>query len=322
MAATSGTTYDVGSWPLNSAPQHEDLMDQVTIIDSYQTPMFSSMPKVRATDVIHSWAIDSLDATATAGTSEGVDFVEASMTTPTRMWNVTQIFSVGVRVSDRERAVRPAGIRDFYEHQVMKAFKDIARNCESRMFAITAGTVGTATGITASTPPRMAGFLGNFGPGAGPQIFISGSGSAGVTTADIIALARNMFVNGAEPDSLWFSPASKQQFFMQTTSSNVNTRNIAAIDQRMNYNVDVFESPFGQLFAVITDRFITMSAHSASGCAYYMGDRSMAKLAVLRPPQHKPLGKAGDHTRGLCLMEATLQIDHPSAWGAITGVTG
>jgi len=77
MAATSGTSYDVGSWPLSTAPQHEDLMDMVTIIDSFQTPMFSSMPKVRATDVVHSWAIDALDATSTAGTSEGVNFLAA-----------------------------------------------------------------------------------------------------------------------------------------------------------------------------------------------------------------------------------------------------
>ena len=77
MAAASGTTYDVGSWNLATAPVHEDLMDMVTIIDSFQTPMFSSMPKVRATDVVHSWAIDALDATSTAGTSEGVNFLAA-----------------------------------------------------------------------------------------------------------------------------------------------------------------------------------------------------------------------------------------------------
>lgn len=315
MAAASGTTYDVGSWPLTTAPQHEDLMDLVTIIDSFQTPMFSSMPKIRATDVVHSWAIDALDATSTAGTSEGINFLAASMTTPVRLYNYTQIFSKHVQVSDRERAVRPAGIRDFYEHQVMKGFKDCARDCESRFWTIGVASAQSASGITASTPPRMSGFLGTFGNGA---IFTSASASGVVLTADIALLAQTMFTNGAEPDSLWFAPRSKYQFFLQTIGTSINARNIAAVDNRLSMNVDVFESPFGQLFAVITDRFIPLTA-VASG-AYYMGDRSMAKLAVLRPAQHKPMGKAGDHTQGIVLIEATLQIDHPSSWGAMTGV--
>lgn len=315
MAAASGTTYDVGSWPLTTAPQHEDLMDMVTIIDSFQTPMFSSMPKIRATDVVHSWAIDALDATSTAGTSEGVNFLAASMTTPTRLYNYTQIFAKHVQVSDRERAVKPAGIRDFYEHQVMKGFKDIARDCESRFWTIGVASAQSASGITASTPPRMSGFLGQFG---NASIFTSASASGVVLTADIALFAQTMFTNGAEPDSLWFAPRSKYQFFLQTVGTTINARNIAAVDNRLSMNVDLFESPFGQLFAVITDRFIPLTA-VASG-AYYMGDRSMARLAVLRPPQHKPMGKAGDNTQGIVLMEATLQIDHPSSWGAMTGV--
>jgi hypothetical protein len=127
-----------------------------------------------------------------------------------------------------------------------------------------------------------------------------------------------MFLNGAEPDSLWFAPRSKYQFFLQTIGTNINARNIAAVDNRLSMNVDIFETPFGQLLAVITDRFIPLTA-VASG-AYYMGDRSMARLAVLRPPQHKPMGKSGDNTQGIVLMEATLQVDHPSSWGAMTGV--
>src|SRR6185369_1004674 len=317
MAAASGTTYDVGSWPLTTAPQHEDLMDMVTIIDSFQTPMFSSMPKIRATDVVHSWAIDALDATATGSTNaaEGSAFVPSSMTTPVRLWNYTQIFRVDVQVSDRERVVRPAGIRDFYEHQVMKGFKDIARNIESRFWTIGVASAQSASGITASSPPRMSGFLGTFGNGA---IFTSASASGVVLTADLVALAEKMFTNGAEPDSLWFAPRSKYQFFLASSGNTINARNIAAVDNRLSMNVDIFESPFGQLFAVITDRFIPLTA-VASG-AYYMGDRSMAKLAVLRPPQHKPMGKTGDNTQGIVLMEATLQIDHPSSWGAMTGV--
>jgi len=258
--------------------------------------------------------VDTLAATATGGVAEGVDFSGDTLTSPTRLVNGTQIFSRHVIVSDRERDANPAGIRDMYEHQVMKEFKVCARNAESRLWAInsTASATGVVTSATAATAPLMAGFNGF-------SITLSGSASGVVLTADIVRLSQSMFQNGAEPDSLWFAPDSKRQFVNATiTSGSGNIRNIAATDQRLVANIDVFETPFNQLFAVITDRFIPMSA-VASGF-YYIGDRSMAKIAFFRPPQHKPMGKSGDHTRGIVLFEATLQIDHPSAWGAVSGV--
>lgn len=307
------TTYDLGFWPLSTAVTHEDLVDIVTILDSYQTPLFSSAPKIRSADVVHSWTVDSLPATSTAGSEENIDFVTGSgPTKPVRLVNGTQIFQRGVHVADREREANIAGIRDLYEHQVMKEFKVLARNCESRLFAV--NSTGSATGITGATAPLMAGIRG-FG------ISTSSSASGGVTTADIVSLSETLFTNGAEPDSLWFAPASKRQFVNATVSSGSgNVRNIAATDQKLVANVDVFETPFNQLYAVITDRFIPISTSSAVG-AYYIGDRSMAKVAFYRPPQHKPMGKSGDHTRGMVLMECTLQLDHPSSWGAVTGVT-
>lgn len=97
------TTYDVGFWPLGTAATHEDLVDIVTILDSFQTPMFSSMPKIRATDVVHSWAVDTLAATSTAAVAENIDFSADSLTSPKRLVNGTQIFMRQIHVSDRER---------------------------------------------------------------------------------------------------------------------------------------------------------------------------------------------------------------------------
>lgn len=313
------STFDAGFFPSGTGIHHEDLVDIVTILDSFQTPMFSSSPKIRAKDVVHSWTVDTLASTtaasATAGVVEAADFSADTLTSPVRLMNGTQIFSRHVAVSDRERDANPAGIRDMYEHQIMKEFKNIARFCEARLFAV--NSTGSATGAEAATnAPLMAGFRG-FG------ISSSGSASGSVTTADIVTLSQTLFENGAEPDSIWFAPASKKQFVNATVSSGSgNVRNIAATDQRIVANVDVFETPFNQLYAVITDRFIPMTAYSASGCGYYIGDRSMAKIAFYRPPQHKPMGKSGDHTRGIVLMECTLQLDHPSAWAIFTGVTG
>lgn len=317
------STFDIGFFGgSTSGVHHEDLTDVLTILDSFQTPFFSGAPKIRARDVVHSWPVDTLTAVSSAGAPDGVDMSSGDqLTTPTRLWNGTQIFRRDVIVSDRERQANPAGIRDMYEHQIMKEFKVLARNCEYTIFRATgAGTGGavSATGIessAASAAPQMGG-LRNFG------ITLSGVGGAGFTTADMLNVAQTMFVNGAEPDSLWLAPATKAQFINATLGSAINVRNIAATDQRLVANIDVFESPFNQLFAVITDRFIPMGSSSPTGYAYYLGDRSMGKIAFFRPPQHKEMGKQGDNTRGIVLMELTLELTHPSAWGAVTAVTG
>jgi hypothetical protein len=316
MAQEGGVSVlQAGSWHLVSSPIHEDLADICTILDSFQCPFFSTAPKIRATDVIHSWTVDTLPATALTGLVENADFSTAAgiNTYPVRLANGTQTFYAGVQVSDRARSANFAGIRDLYEHQVMKGFKHLARQFEATTFA---ALTAYATGITGTTYNTMSNLLGL-------GISTASSASGAVTTADIVTLSQTLFNAGAEPDSMWFAPATKRQFVnatLQTGGGAGNVRNIAASDQRLVANVDVFETPFNQLYAVITDRFIPCTTSSAVG-AYFIGDRAMAKVAFYRPPQHKPMGKTGDHTRGLLFMEATLQVDHPSSWHAMTGVT-
>lgn len=306
------SAFDAGFFNNATGWNREDYVPIVTILDSFQTPWFSSAPKLRARDVVHSWSVDTLAATSTAGIPDGVDFSADNITAAVRLTNVTQVFGKHVMVSDRERACNPNGIADMFEHQIQKGFKEAARNAEARFFAV--NSTGSATGAEATTAPLMAGINGF-------AIITSSSASGGVATADIVTLSQTLFEAGAEPDSIWFAPASKRQFVNATVSSGSgNTRNIAATDQRLVANVDIFESPFNQLFAVITDRFIPCTTSSAVG-RYFIGDRSMAKCAFLRPPQLKPMGKGGDHTRGIVLMELTLQLDHPSSWAAMSGVT-
>ena len=309
------STFDIG--PFGSDTHHEDLIDIQVILGSTQTPAFATFRKDRAKDIVHSWTVDALAATSTAGTPEGQTFSADALNNPVRLMNGTHIFSKGVRVSDREREANPAGqFRDVYEKQVMMAFKEITRNAEARIFA-TASTA-SASGLEATSAPLMAGI-----PGFG--ITFSGASALGVFTADVVRLSQTMFDNGVEPDSIWFATPHKRDFFNAVVVSGggyINVRNIAATDNRFQANVEVMETPFGQLYAIITDRWIpTSSASATTRAGYYIMDRSMAALPFYRPPQHKPMGKAGDYTEGLILMELTLRLDHPSAFGSVTGIT-
>jgi hypothetical protein len=266
--------------------------------------------------VVHSWTLDTLVAAQTAQAADASAFNNAwpTQTAPARLQNAVVTFSNNIEVGDQARAINPAGIRDFYDHQVMKSFKQIARDCESWLFS-----TGASASAEATSTVHAASAYGMFGF---PMVVSNGGASVGVTIADIVRLSEALFNAGAEPDSMWFAPANKRQFVQNAVSgTSINARNIAAADKQMIQNVDVYESPFNQLYAVITDRFIPTSTVSASAYGYFIGDRGMAKIAFLRPPQHKPMGKAGDSTRGIVLMDLTLQLDHPSAWGRVTGIT-
>ena len=305
------SVYNAGGFGYSaSGINHEDLVDVVTILDSYQTPFFSTAPKIRVRDVVHSWTVDTLTATSLSAVVEGEDFAATGLTGPVRYWNTTTIFSRGVAVSDRERDANPAGIRDMYEYQVMKEFKVIARNFEASVFATSLSA--TASG-SSSVAPKMLSV---------PGFALVTAGTAVLSTGSIVSLSQKMYEAGAEPDSIWFAPRDKTAFVNATVSnSSGNVRNIAATDQRLVANIDVFETPFNQLYAVIVDRFITPASSTTDKAGYFIGDRSMAKVGFFRPPQHKPMGKNGDHTRGLVLMEATIELTHPSAWGLCSGVS-
>lgn len=321
------STFDLGFFNNITGVHHEDLTDVLTIIDSTQTPLFSGAPKTRARDVVHSWPVDTLlgataiNVLASAGLAEGMDFEGDALTSPTRLLNVTQLFRRDVIVSDRERQSNPAGVRDMYQHQIMKEFKNLARASEYRLFksAHTSGAPLTASGAEASIGPQMAG-IGGFAISTAATSVASNA----LQIADLHNLALTMFNNGAEPDSVWFSPPLKLNFYNLTSGNAVNTKNIAAIDQRLVANIEVYESPMGQLFAIVVDRFIplaTASATSATG-SFYVGDRSMAKVAFFTPPTHTEMGKGGLHTRGIVSMELTLELAHPSTWGAVVGYAG
>ena len=294
---------------------HESLADVCTILDSFQTPFFSTAPKTRASDAVHSWTVDTLLGATTALSYDGSAFnadYAGTMTNPSRLTNAVITFVQGVEVGDQARAINPAGIRDYYDHQVMKAFKQLARNYEAWNFATGASASATA-GSTVS--PSAKGLASGF------ALIASAAAVCAVGLGDIVRMSEALFNAGAEPDSMWFAPAQKRQFVTAVSGTGVNSRNIAAADKSIIQNVDVYESPFNQLYAVITDRFIPTATAAATGYGYFIGDRSMAKIAFLRPPQHKPMGKGGDSTRGLVLMDCTLQLDHPSAWGRVTGCT-
>lgn len=98
----------------------EDLTDAIYDISPIDTPMFSSIARVRATGVKHEWQTDTLAAATIVGHIEGDDFSGDTRIATVRLDNQCQIFRKDVVVSRTQRVVMTAGRRDEYSYQLAK----------------------------------------------------------------------------------------------------------------------------------------------------------------------------------------------------------
>jgi hypothetical protein len=309
------SVYDLGG-PLHSATVviKEDVVDAINNIDPTDTPGYSTFSKTVAKYTSHDWIIASLSATATAGVEEGKDFVGGTRPGRSRLTNRTQIFEAPVIVSDTARAVDPFGVTDEYMLQTMYAQQEEVRNIEATIFKV-ASASATGDESTAGIMKGLRGFVGH----ATYNIRATAETST-IATAAIIGLHEDMFTLGAKPDSLWVSPGVKADLTRALVAAGGNFRlNLAAADNTMINNIEVFHSDFG-ILPIIIDRFIPQSSSISASAAWFLIERSKVRLAVLRPMHHVPMGKGGDHTRGNVITELTLELMHPYCVGVGTGV--
>jgi hypothetical protein len=107
----SYATYD-------SIGNREDLADAIYDISPIDTPVLSSIARVRATGVKHEWQTDNLAAATVQGSVEGDDFAASARVQTVRLDNQTQIFRKDISVSRTQRVVLTAGRRDEYAYQL------------------------------------------------------------------------------------------------------------------------------------------------------------------------------------------------------------
>lgn len=313
------STYDVGF--TTGSANREDLLDMIVNLDTrMETPFFTSAPKTRTNHTTHEWLIDSLKATATGasavGTAEGAPFASATLTNRVRLHNITQIFSKHIDVSDTQRAVDPAGVRDEYEYQIFKGLKEIARDVETIVFR----GIGTVSATGDATTERSMRPLRAFEASGVNMVATGNTAAALITTAAVMDAQEAAFNVGGNPDTLYVSPGVKRDFTAAAGNVTGTTRNIASSDRRTIANIDIFEGDFGML-AVVPNRFVPQTTATGASAAAFLIERSLARLAFLRPPKHVPMGKASDGTRGIVVSELTLEVLNPSAFAEVTGIT-
>jgi hypothetical protein len=320
----------------------EDLLDVITNISPMDTLLLSNLEKVPASNTTHEWLVDILadfgdpdvgnaDVLAVA---EGSDATFDPLVPRKRLCNLTHILRRTFDVSDTQRDVNTAGIRDEYVYQMRKAAMELARFSEfaivhsQRQFQTAQGnSVGVLPrkmdgiyAFAAAQDPTCVTTLGLSENEMGTVTTVSGSSPVNcIDECTLNAHLEAMWEKGAMTDTMWMNAAQKRSMSNLTLNPNSQVRyNINVAERTVINTVDFYQSDFGTQRIFLhryqaTDRIFTAEANKM-------------RLAILRPVLAVELAKIGSSTKGMMELELTLEVLAPNAIGYIdslcTGVAG
>jgi len=324
------TVGNVGTYLYDSythlSSNREDLVDWIANIDPYETPLTVVLGKTQARSTVHQWQTDTLRARNTRGAIvEGADFSLSTLTAPSRVTNQTEIFGDDIAVTLTQQAEDPAGFADAYAYQLEKATKSTMVDIESAL--MNDGTPTTGASATGRVMKSLEEFITTTVYDSTDLTGLTPTAAtrAGVfAAADVNSILNDIWDQGGNTDLIVMGGAYKRQFSALTTS---NTRNILAEQKKVVVAVDVYDSDFG-LIPIQLNRWSPVAANTASATAnatdvagrIWFLQRSLVRIAWLRPLQHRLMGTLGDSVAGQVRAECTLEVGNEAGLGVMKGV--
>lgn len=301
-------TYDVTT-------NREDLIDQVYRITPADTPFMTSVPRAKATAVLHEWSTQALSSVNTSNARlEGDALSRAAATNPARKQNYCQISSRDATVTGTQRATNPAGIDDMLAYQMSLKSIELRKDMEAILLGNTGQNAGNTT--TARTLRSFNSWIsGNGSRGA------NGADSTGATYAatdgtagDIRTLTEDMlkdaikdaFDDGGEPTLALVGSFNKQK--ISGFSGRSSQQQI--VDKNMILGAaSIYASDFGDI-KIVPNR-------TQRGRDVFVVDPTKVAVAYLRGFEPQELGRVGDAVTRDIISEYTLEMRHPDAHALI-----
>lgn len=302
----------------NAAHVREDLGDIISMISPEETPFTSAIGKAKATQKTHEWLRDELAAVnKDNAAAEGADAADATLITPTRLSNQTQIFTKTVAVSNTFEATNTAGGKSEIAKQIMKAGKELKRDQEA---AFLSANPSVATGARklggAEAWIRSNALHGTGGATAGFSGGVVGAVTAGTarafTEAMLITGLQNAYIAGGNVTTIMASPILKAK--IGTFTGGATKQAVADGKKTLNVGVDIYNGDFGRQ-DVVASRFMSTSTVIAF-------DEDLWKVAVLRGVTKNELAKTGDATKYQLVTEVTLESLNESGNAKIADLNG
>lgn len=293
----------------------EDLENVIYNISPEETPFYSSLKKVKASNTLHEWQTDTLRASAANAHIEGDDTTASAMTATSRLGNYTQIFKNAVTVPDTDEGLDKAGRSAEMAYQTLKIAKEQKLDIEKALFANNARVAGSGTVARelAGAPTWMISNITNAGTGAanatgdGTDARTNGTQTA-FTQADFDLAMQSIWENGGRPDSVYLS-AYQMNIALGFTGNNNQRSAVQAGDKKVVKSLDVYVTPWGTVEFTPT--------RENAGRDVFIMQNDMWSCAALRPTKNTALAKTGDSTKRQVLTELTLICKNEKASGMV-----
>ena len=296
----------------------EDLSNVIYNVSPEETPLLSSIAKVKATNTLHEWQTDTLRASAVNAHIEGDDTTAEARVATTRLQNSTQIFKNAVVTSGTDDTVDNAGRGKEMSYQIVKVGQEQKLDQEKAIMANQARVGGNAT-----TARKMAGL------GAWVTTNVSNVGSGGAnptgdgsdartdsgtptvfTQADFDTAMQGVWAEGGKPDCVILS-AFQMDKALGFVGNN-NQRSTGASGKVENL-LNVYVTPWGSV------EFIPARENRSRDV--WVIEKDKLALAALRPMKSQALAKTGDNEKRQVVSECTLVVRNEKALGLIADCT-
>lgn len=310
----------------NKVGIREDLSDIIFNITPMDTYFLSNVAKGKATNVLHDWQTDSLDAPASNKFIEGDDFSAQVVNPTTKLRNYTQISRKDFVITRTANKVNTAGRKEELAYQTVLKGKALKRDIEYNVLSNEQASAGTsasprtsagvetwiytanhvsATGQTTNTTPApVSGIARSAGTDATATAFVE---------ADLKSALLQAWSCGGETDVILLSPTLKNKLD-QFTGIATRFRNVNAGQQADIVGAaDVYVSSYGS-HKVVLSRYMRASAVLCL-------DMGSWAIAWLDPIHMEDIAKSGDSEKKMLVGEWTLEARTPLANTKLTNVT-
>ena len=298
----------------------EDLSNVIYDVSPDETPLLSSMAKVKATNTFHEWQTNSLRAAANNHHVEGSNS-EATAVSPTeRLGNYSQIFKNSVITSGTNDVVDAAGRGNSeMSYNIIRVATEQKLDMEKALFENVARVAGNAT-----TARKLAGLgawlstnVTNIGAnGANPAGSVPGATARTNGTQSVFnqtkfdTCMQSVWESGGKPDTVYLSAFQMAKAI--GFDGNNNQRQNGAVGQ-VNNNIAVYLTPWGNV------SFQPVRENRSRDV--WIIEKDKLALATLRPMKNEALAKTGDNEHRQVVCEATLVVRSQAALGLVADCT-
>jgi len=294
MAAT-GFSYD-------DKAIKEDLLNEIQNLSPRETQLMSGLGTTQAKGVMHEYLIKSLGDVKVNAYVEGQD-ASYDVQNSSRLYNYTQIFLEGWRVTDTDLAVNRAG-GDRKAEEIGDALAELKNDIE---YALMRGTLVTGSGSAVRSLRGLKASLS----------LLTNASGASMSESTFNDYLQMVWDNANTEVNACYMPMYVKRKIAGFTGA-ATDKNISVDDKRLVNAVDVYASDAASLVKLFKHRYVTVSGDTNYDLVGL--DENYAKVAYLIKPHNEDVARSGLAEKGYVTSELTMEVLHPNAGFLVSNI--